>query len=272
MAKGAQVRLEPHTAWPAFREDNGDGISDRGEVTLRGKATLVVTATAATATATEALSPSDRLVFTYKNVKAPKTDTSASYTFATSSSAYAAGGDQTVAGRDNNLANLDASPNIGIGRAPDGGGTLSLNVTQADAGSVIGDLMITYTAAGKMEAGSVVEVTIPPTGDWPAPNEIGRTVASSGTLTTTETSMTATTDSDLNTGESIVFTYKTITAPSSGGTYTFTGKSTSSTDGTLTSLASGGVSINIDEVAAGTVALNGPEGPLSFRRARYGAR
>ena len=67
----------------------------------------------------------------------------------------------------------------------------------------------------------------------------------------------------LNTGETIVFTYKTITAPSSGGSYTFTGKSTSSTDGELTSLASGGVTINIDEVAAGTVALNGPEGPIS---------
>ena len=74
MAKGAQVRLEPHEDWPAFREDNGDGISDPGEVTLRGKATLVVTATAATATATEALSPTDKLVFTYKKVKAPKTD------------------------------------------------------------------------------------------------------------------------------------------------------------------------------------------------------
>ena len=224
-------------------------------MTVGPKTDLLVAPGFITLTAKEAWTANDRITATYKKVTVPKIDGTESYTFQARAVSYP----RTTL--PDPLPEI-GSPNIGIGRAPDGGGTLSLSATQADAGSVIGDLNITYTAAGKIEAGSIIEVTIPASGDWPAPNEIGRVTLSFGTLTTTETTMTSTTDSDLDTGETIVFTYKAVTAPGDGGTYTFTGKSQSSGGGALTSLA-GGATITIDEVAAGTVALNGPEGPVS---------
>ena len=159
-------------------------------------------------------------------------------------------------------------PNVGIGRAPDGGGTLALSVTDADAGSLIANLKISYTAAGKMEAGSEIEITIPTNGGWPEPNldvsEPGGVSLDdrSSTLTVTTTAMKATTAVLLDAGDRIHFNYKNITAPPDGGTYTFTGESKSSPGGTLEALASG-VTMTINEVAAGTVALNGPEGAFS---------
>ncbi len=257
MAKDAMVTIAvPMTdgspaGWTAFREDNGDGQSDPGEVSVVGtKATMVVLPGLITLTATEAWTPADRITVNYRMVSVPDV-AAATFTYQAQAKSHPGG----------TLANI-GSPNIGIGRSPDGGGTLALSATQADAGSLIGNLTVTYTAAGKMEAGSEVVVTIPPNGDWPAPNGLGRVELSAGTLSTTETTMTANTDVELNTGDTIVFTYKAITAPVDGGTYTFTGKSKSSPTGTLTALGSG-VTVTIDEVAAGAVALNGPEGALS---------
>ena len=252
MAKDAMVTIAVPTGWTAFREDNGDGQSDPGEVSVVGtKATMVVTTpTLITLTATETWTPADRITVNYRMVSVPDV-AAATFTYQAQAKSHPGG----------TLADI-GSPNIGIGRSPDGGGTLALSATQADAGSLIGNLTITYTAAGKMEAGSEVVVTIPPNGDWPAPSGLGRVELSAGTLSTTETTMTANTDVVLDGGDTIVFTYKAITAPVDGGTYTFTGKSKSSPTGTLTALGSG-VTMTIDEVAAGAVALNGPEGALS---------
>ena len=268
MAVGAVIQVTapapaaPAPRWSLFRTDNGDGVADRGEVSLAGdKATLAVdiNGNMFTATTTKVLTPNDNLVFTYKNVKVPKTDPR-SDTFTTQT--------QSRAGTAL-LAEIDASPNVGIGRAADGTGSLAVNVTQADAGSTIGDLVFTFTAAGKMSVGSVVEITIPDSGGWPAPGTdvsqpggvtLGDTISAS--LATTTTTMSATIATELNAGGTIVFTYKNITAPTSGGQYTFSGKSTSSAIGTLRPLAAG-VTIDIDEVAAGTIALASAEGALT---------
>ena len=253
MAKGAQVTIARPDGWTPFQGDNGDGTADPGEVTVSGKATIVVAAALITATASETLTPSDKLVFTYKAVTAPELPAGASRSDTFHAQAKSHGGET--------LGDI-GDPSVGIGRAADGGGTLALSVTQADAGSAIGDLMITYTAAGKMEAGSTVEVTIPENGDWPNPTETGRVALSAGTLSTAATTMTATTDTVLNSGDTIVFTYKNLTAPATGGTYTFTAKSASSSIGTLTAL-SAGVTITVDEVAAGSVMLASAEGMLT---------
>lgn len=260
MAVGSVVEVTIPAGWSTGRTDNGDGVPDRGEITLSGdKATLVVTSTTFTATATKVLTSSDKLVFTYKNVKVRKVD-SDSDTFVTKT--------QSHPGTDL-LAEIGASPAVGIGRAPDGGGTLSVNETQADAGSSIGDLVFTFTAGGKMGVGSTVEITIPSDGGWPAPSldisqpggvTLGDTISAS--LATTATTMSATIATELNSGGTIVFTYKNITAPTRGGQYTFTGKSTSSAVGTLKGLQAG-VTISIDEVAAGSIALAGATGMLS---------
>ena len=264
MAKNSQVQVELPTDWPRGRTDNGDGVADRGEVTLTGKANLIVAANGGsfTATATESLTTADRLVFTYKNIKVPKRDAPDSHTFVTRAISHPGG---TLASSE-----IAASPNVGIGRAPDGSGSIALDKTQADAGSSIGDLAITFTAAGKMSVGATVEITIPETGGWPAPSTdvsqpggvtLGGSI--SGVIpVVTATTMSATITTELNAGNTIVFTYKNLTAPAAGGQYTFTAKSTSAAIGTLTSLAAG-TSIQIDEVAAGSITLTSADGMLS---------
>ena len=262
MAIGSQVMiaLPVGGGWTAFREDNADGIADAGEATISGSATLAVAADgqSITATTNAVLMANNKLVFTYKTVTAPDIgETSRSYQFAVSKNSYPGVALLPIGG-----------PNVGIGRAPDGGGTLALSVTDADAGSFIDNIKISYTAAGTMEAGSEVEITLPTNGGWPKPNldvsEPGGVSLDdrSSTLTVTDTTMKATTAVLLNAGDKIHFNYKNITAPSDGGTYTFTGASKSSSGGTLSALASG-VTMTINEVAAGTVALNGPEGAFS---------
>lgn len=266
MAVGAVIQVKaPDTPplWSLFRADNGDGVADRGEVSLAGdKATLAVNINGNmfTATTTKVLTPNDNLVFTYKNVKVPKAGPR-SDTFTTATQSRAANDGETLV-----PAEIGASPNVGIGRAADGTGSLAVNVTQADAGSTIGDLVFTFTAAGKMSVGSVIEVTIPNSGGWPAPGTdvsqpggvvLGDTIAAS--LATTATTMSATIATELNAGENIVFTYKNITAPTTGGQYTFSGKSTSSAIGNLQPLAAG-VTISIDEVAAGSIMLSDAAG------------
>ncbi len=264
MAVGSKVEVTLAPGWSAGRTDNGDGVADAGEVTLAGdKATLVVASTSFTATTTSLLTPADRLVFTYKSVKVPDVGPR-SDTFTTKSQSH-----PDLDAATSLLADLAASPHVGIGRSPDGTGSIAANVTQADAGSSIGDLVFTFTAAGTMSVGSVVEITIPDSGGWPAPNTdvsqpggvtLGDTI--SATLATTATTMSATIASELSKDGTIVFTYKNITAPTAGGQYTFTGKSSSSAIGTPTALQAG-VTIDVDEVAAGSIALASATGPLT---------
>ncbi len=265
MATGAMVQVELPTGWSRARIDSGDGIADEGEVTLSSaKANVAIAADGGsfTATTTESLTTADRLVFTYKSVKVPKHDTPVSHTFVTSATSHS-GGDPATS-------EIAASPSVGIGRAPDGSGTIALSQTQADAGSSIGDLMITYAATGKMTAGATVEITIPDTGGWPEPKtDVSQTggVTLGGSISgiipvVTATTMSATITTELSAGHTIVFTYKGLTAPTVGGQYTFTAKSTSAAIGTLTSLADG-ASIQIDEVAAGSIVLADANGMLN---------
>ena len=268
MASGSTVAIslpiEDNTAptaeqWSGFRVDNGDGVADPGEVTVSGSANLAVTDEGTiTLSTTAALNTGNIITVTYKNVKAAKNDAGGSYSFTATANSYP--GEPALAIN---------SVSIGIGRSPDGGGTLALSTTESDAGSVIGDLTISYTAAGTMEVGAAVEVSLPTNGDWPTlgydvSQPGGVTLADrSSTLTVTDTTMTATTQVQLTTNDKIHFIIKSVTAPSDGGTYTFSGKSKSSgaPESSLKPLASG-VSMTILEVASGSIALNGPDGPI----------
>ena len=61
---------------------------------------------------------------------------------------------------------VSPSPTVGIGQAPDGAGTMTVNMPQVNAGDPLGDLVFTYTAAGDMTFGAKVQLAIDP--DWPA--------------------------------------------------------------------------------------------------------
>ena len=118
----------------------------------------------------------------------------------------------------------------------------------------------------------MVEITIPDTGGWPTPSNIesddvsvpgGVTLGGSlsGVIpTVTATTMSATITTELVETNTIVFTYKNITAPTAGGTYTFTAKSRTADVGELKPLKAG-ATIEVTNVAAGSIALESATGP-----------
>ena len=249
MLSGGQVTVNVPDGWQTFRDDNGDTVATPGEVSLTGKATLDLPAddtSRAIANINAEMKAGDELRFLYKNVTVPADVASGTATFTAKASAF---------GGLPNLAPVDPDNivhNIGIGRAADGGGTLAIAPADADAGSTM-DITLTYTAVGAMIAGSQVKVTLPTNGSWPSP--VGKTSVSTGTLSTDATTMTATTSTDLAANDTIVFTYSGVQVPDFAGRYEFTAESKAHpTDGTLTGLSAGDT-IEIDEVAAGLIAL-----------------
>ena len=71
MAKGAKVQITIPDGWNPPHHDDGDGISNPGEVKLTGKADLEISGQPSklTATMNAALVAGNKLVFTYKSVQ-----------------------------------------------------------------------------------------------------------------------------------------------------------------------------------------------------------
>ena len=268
MASGSTITIANATDWTPFRSDNGDGVVDAGEVKLAsGSADLTsLTTTLITATTNKVLMKGDKITFNYNKVKAPESKNPASYTFQ--------GQDNSYPG-ETPLANTASSPSVGIGRAPDGAGTIALSKSQADAGSALTDFTITYAATGTMNIGSQVEVSVPD--NWTSlslkdfsttPDDVdGRVTlanrSSSLVVDSGGKKMTATTQIQLGDKDVIQFIIKKATAPTADGQYTFSAKSTSDPSGTLTALSAGGDTLTVSAVAAGTMRLASATGPLA---------
>ena len=258
MPKDAAIRITLPTGWTQARTDNpADGSDDPGEIAASPKAMVNVAADNAsfTVTATDVWNSTDTIVITYRNVKVADIadGTTESSTFSTESKSF---GDDTFAA-------LAASPIVGIGRDPDGSGSIALSVTETDTATAIGTLMITYTAAGKMEIGSIVEITVPDTGNWPDPTDSANFVlsdtarAAQSATAATETAaatLSATTSTELGSGDTIVFMYRNVSAQPAG-THRFSATSTVTYDGTPTPLGTGPAEITVTPVVPGSVAL-----------------
>ena len=165
LPEGTRVQIRIPAGWTAPQSQNNDGKVDAGEISIApsDKATLALPTTGdgpwdITATATKVLTPSDSLTITYQKVTVPDVDPR-SHVFNTRVNTDA-DGDVDI---DGTL--VSPSPTVGIGQAPDGAGTMTVNVTRASAGHNVGDLVFTYLAAGNMAFGAQVELAIDP--DWP---------------------------------------------------------------------------------------------------------
>ena len=255
MPPDAALKITLPADWTPARTDNpADNTDDPGEIAASPKARVDVETdnTGFTVTATEAWNSGDTIVITYRNVTVANiTDgTTRSDTFAVESRSFGSGAFTALA----------ASPIVGIGRDPDGSGSIALSVTETDTATAIGTLMITYTAAGKMEIGSVVEVTVPDTGNWPNPALTANLFisnASQSATAATETApatMSATTSTELGKDDTIIFVYKNIGAQPAG-THTFSATSTVTYDGTPNPLITGPAEITVDPVVPGSVTL-----------------
>ena len=79
--------------------------------------------------------------------------------------------------------------------------TIALSLTETDTATAIGTLMITYTAAGKMEIGSVVEITVPDSGNWPDPSSAANfSLSSTSNASSTATAATETESATMSSG------------------------------------------------------------------------
>ena len=258
MPPDAALKITLPTDWSPARTDNpGDGSDDPGEIAASPKARVEVEDDNAgfTVIATEAWNLGDTIVITYRDVKVANIadGTTQSDTFDTESKSFGSADFKALA----------ASPIVGIGRDPDGSGSIALSVTETDTATSIDTLMITYTAAGKMEIGSVVEITVPDTGNWPDPtlaanfalaDETRAARSSTAATETADATLTATTSSEFAKDDTIIFLYKNIGAQPTG-THTFAATSTVTYDGTPTPLGTGTAEITVTPVVPGTVAL-----------------
>ena len=258
MAPDAALKITLPTDWSPARTDNpGDGSDDPGEIAVSSKARVEVADDNASFTviATEAWNSGDTIVITYRDVKVADIvdGTTQSDTFDTESKSYGSADFKALA----------ASPIVGIGRDPDGSGSIALSLTETDTATSIGTLMITYTAAGKMEIGSVVEITVPDTGNWPDPtlaanfalaDETRAARSSTAATETAAATLAATTSTEFAKDETIIFLYKNIGAQTTG-THTFSATSTVTYDGTPTPLGTGTAEIAVTPVVPGSVTL-----------------
>ena len=263
---GTEVQITIPDGWTAPVQDNNDGTDDAGEVSISGKATLGIPS-GQIITATTTAVTSDKLTITYKKVTVPDVDPRSDVFKTTMETPPIAAGTGEAP-----KAAVSPSPTVGIGQVPDGGGTMTVNVTEASAGANLGDLVFTYTAAADMSFGAKVQLAIDP--DWPkaiaddgsTPAKAGATTLSGSenadlTITGEGRTLTATLTSAISKGTSLTFTYKNITAPSVAGTHTFGAKSQHTATGTLTALDAS-PTIDVKVKAAGTVALATTTGPL----------
>ena len=262
--------------WPSIRRENRNGIEEAGELAISGPADLNFgTATGDNRrirfTTNAAMNAGGTVRVTYRNVTAPD---AGSYAFLTTAQSFPG---------ENLLAQLDRSPTVGVGQAPDGSGTIAFAPLAqeagrylATAGENLGNLTFTYSATGLMEGGAQVMITVDP--DWgntpiaddgdgiEEEGEVVLTHGAAGTLDVPgDGSITVTIEegATLDAGDSFTITYRAITAPTTGGDYDFHISSKSTAGGTLTALSGSPITVNVEVTAAGTAVIEGSAGTLT---------
>ena len=188
-----------------------------------------------TATPQSALENGDKITITYKDITAPSS---------AGRSVFTAQSQSTSAGQLKDL--IVGSPTFVVGDVPVG--NLVITTTAADGtsspltaagpGMSLGDVTFTFTATSSMSAGATVMITVP--AGWSVPSEdnndgvdgAGEVELSSVPADVADLSVTggggqpwqlvATTSAALANGDTLVFTYKMVTTPSTQGPYDFT--------------------------------------------------
>ena len=241
LTSAAGTALTGDAAWPNFRNDNGDGVDQPGEVT----ANVPITVTASTVTATGNWNSGTEIRVKYKDAKVPgAADADAmAYTFRANVRSFGEAGN-----------NVDEDYKVGAGRTADGSGSIAILPDSANSNTMT-DLTVTFTAAGPMTDGSQVKLILPPA-PWPRLSAAGTSIeVMGGSSTSDDNSITATTVLDMKANETIVFKIKGVTTPTEGGPYEFTAQSKAVPGGALKPL-SDGTAITINQVTAGTAALS----------------
>ena len=263
---GTKLQIVIPAGWTPPQAQNNDGTVDAGElsITPADRVTLELpSGQTVTARTTKVLAKTNPVTITYGNVTVPDVDPR-SDVFTTRLDTVPESTDATAISSVDPAALISPSPTVGIDQAADGAGTMTVNMTQVNAGDPIGDLVFTYTAAGNMAFGAKVQLKID--ADWPkaiaddGTNKQGMTTVSGRrgdpelAITDDGRTVTATLNGAIVKSDTLVFTYKNITAPNVAGMHTFTASSQHTSTGVLTVLQES-PTIDVRVRAAGTVDL-----------------
>ena len=227
MATGAMVQIELPQGWSTPFHATSQEDDRAGAITLDGSATLTIDGMVLTATTTAELRSDfgSALVFTYKAVTAPAAH--GPNVFITRTTAGPHGTLVELARITVDVAGTHGAGSVALTR---GGSTFR----QAAINQPLGNLVFTYTATGRMAIDAQVQITVPQ--GWSSPHEEtvdgvdspGEVSISSGNANLNVDGvggrpwkLTATTTAALDEGGTIVFNYKSVTAPGAAGSYTF---------------------------------------------------
>ena len=224
--RGSKVEITIPEAFAAVPfEPASDDDNRSGAVVLIGPADLTVAGQALTAVLTGELEHAvGTLTFIYKGVKAPAAE--GSYTFKARASSGPEGGLTILAADEQKNRRSHGSARCS--------GTISLTrgestFRQADKELQLGNLTFTYTAAGRMAKGAMVQITIPE--GWTSAHlDNGDRTASPGEVAlsgkadlevdgggATPWKLIAKANAALVAGDKLVFTYKSVQAPADAG-------------------------------------------------------
>ena len=227
MATGAMVQIELPQGWDTPFHATSQADARAGAITLAGSANLAIDGMVLTATTTAELASDSggALVFTYKAVTAPATH--GPHEFITRTTAGPHGTLVELARITVDVAGTHGAGSVVLTR---GGSTFR----EAAINEPLGNLAFTYRAAGRMAIDAQVQVTVPQEWTSPHPETVdgrdspGEVSISSGNANLNVSGgggrpwkLTATTTAALDAGGTIVFNYKSVTAPDAAGSYTF---------------------------------------------------
>ena len=226
MSIDAQVEITVPDGWSAPMLENNDGVADAGEsaATGTGAPTLSISGNVLTVILGSPLSSGEQFKVSYKNVIAPSAG--GSYTFGTKSRVNPGG----------TLTPLQQSPTITVSQVASGSIALTSAagpLTSAMPGDDLGNLVFTFAAGVQMQIGAQVMIAVPL--GWTAPfvdNNDGVDAAGEVSLTgmadlsvsgggSQPWRLSATATGTLEAGNTLTFTYKTVTAPAAEATYEF---------------------------------------------------
>ena len=267
MGKKSQVEITIHSAWPNHPYPPADSSDDRAGGVFVDIGSLAINGRVLTATLDDGLDVGGTLSFTYRKAKAPAQEGSYEFTA------------KSKAGPHGTLKPLPADKQKKVDvTTGHGSGTVSL--TRGATGATIfretqkeaplGTLVFTYTAAGRMAKDALVRVTVPQ--EWTAASydngdsraagvvELGGTGTADLEITgggSTPWYLIAKLSEPMTINQTLVFTYRNVTAPAAAGSYEFTTSATAfagalDIDDPGAELQSGSPEVGVDQAPDGS--------------------
>ena len=264
MGKKSQVEITIHSAWPNHPYPPADSSDDRAGGVFVDIGSLAINGRVLTATLDDGLDVGGTLSFTYRKAKAPAQE--GQYEFTAKSKAGPHGTLKPLPA--DKQKKVDVTTGHGSGTVSLTRGGTIFRETQKEA--PLGTLVFTYTAAGRMAKEALVRVTVPQ--EWTAASydngdsraagvvKLGGTGKAGLEITgggSTPWYLIAKLSEPMTKNQTLVFTYRNVTAPSTAGSYAFTTSATAfpgalDIDDPGAELQSGSPEVGVDQAPDGS--------------------